>query len=174
MTIQNSEKTVYLHVGHGKTGTTTIQNFLFRNKKILEQYDVCYPVLDRYEDLAEPTSGNAPNLRPLHKAGNCDKNQCVRDLNILLKKGAESSCQKILLSEEFLNGNNEFSRTVFEAIDRCHYTVKIIAYVRPMASYIGSFYYQHVKKDRSNLVDLPTLLERGVTPCSSILNLGQD
>ena len=34
----------YLHVGRGKTGTTTIQNFLFANKDKLVKYNLVYPL----------------------------------------------------------------------------------------------------------------------------------
>lgn len=169
--MKNSEKTVYLHIGHNKTGTTSIQYFLFKNKKILEKYNISYPVLDQYEEVIKINDSNAPNLRSLHSFGSCDTGECVKGLHVLLKKGEESPCSKILLTEEFLSGSNEFARTVFEEINKSGYNVKIIIYIRPIASYCTSFFYQHVKKNRKNLMSLSTILEKLGVPCSSLIYL---
>ena len=39
----SQEKTLYLHIGLPKTGTTSIQNYLFENREALMQRGVCYP-----------------------------------------------------------------------------------------------------------------------------------
>jgi hypothetical protein len=39
------EKTLYLHIGHGKTGTTAIQNYLSaHSERILNDYGIFFPV----------------------------------------------------------------------------------------------------------------------------------
>ncbi|HNQ42503.1 MAG TPA: hypothetical protein PKL22_10430, partial [Saprospiraceae bacterium] len=37
------KKTLILHVGMGKTGTTALQNFFWRNRDVLAHHDIAYP-----------------------------------------------------------------------------------------------------------------------------------
>lgn len=48
------KKTLYVHVGTTKTGTTAIQSFLIENQEILNQKGYCYPLFPyRYPDVSE-------------------------------------------------------------------------------------------------------------------------
>ena len=50
-------KTLYLHIGTPKTGTTSIQHFCKHNEKVLAGKGICYPLFDfKYLD-----SGNSRN-----------------------------------------------------------------------------------------------------------------
>lgn len=48
------KKTLYVHVGTTKTGTTAIQSFLIDNQELLNQKGYCYPLFPyRYQDVSE-------------------------------------------------------------------------------------------------------------------------
>ena len=50
--------TVYIHVGTPKTGTSAIQVFFTKNRKLLKEKGVCYP------DLGFDFPGIKSNSRP--------------------------------------------------------------------------------------------------------------
>ncbi len=48
------KKTLYVHVGTTKTGTTAIQSFLIDNQELLNQKGYCYPLFPYpYQDVSE-------------------------------------------------------------------------------------------------------------------------
>lgn len=57
------EKTLYLHIGRHKTGTSSLQHFLFANRERLESLGFCYPRIGRYVNhsaVASALVGPAP------------------------------------------------------------------------------------------------------------------
>ncbi len=59
--------TLYLHIGPPKTGTTTIQNFLWENREVLEAHGICFPDPGyRYPEADYHRNGRfLTKLRPL-------------------------------------------------------------------------------------------------------------
>ena len=41
--MENKKKTIYLHIGVSKTGTTSIQRFLYKNRELLKDKGILYP-----------------------------------------------------------------------------------------------------------------------------------
>ena len=47
----NTKKTLYLHIGMGKTGTTALQVFFSGNRKAMEKQGIAYPSLGKSKVL---------------------------------------------------------------------------------------------------------------------------
>jgi len=53
---------LYLHIGHGKTGSSALQSFLALNSNLLENYRIEYPEHASFENAinGKISSGNLP------------------------------------------------------------------------------------------------------------------
>ena len=52
-------KTLHVHIGTPKTGTTSIQNFCVDNEKLLEMQGYCYPLFPySYKSVAKVRNGH--------------------------------------------------------------------------------------------------------------------
>lgn len=133
-------KYLYIHVGAGKTGTSSIQKFLFLNKSIF--YNNNFDLLDNYTSKKEEISHHrlaGGQSRDINSAYN------------LWKEISKNKAEKILVSSEFFhsliseeNGIRlcESIKSLFE--DR---KIKIIFYIRDHVQWLQSAYNQWVKKD---------------------------
>ncbi len=83
-----SKKTLYLHVGPHKTGTTVIQKACLDNKDVLEKYNISYPSVF-FEPIAH------------HKLVNMVRGRDVSDED--LAKLAEGDSDILLSSENFIH-----------------------------------------------------------------------
>jgi hypothetical protein len=125
-------KTVYIHIGTGKTGTTAIQDFLFRNRDKSESY--------YYPSYGLRGSGHH-NLAPL-KINDLDSVKKLYDQLVQEINGCDK--EKIIISSEF------FVFCPKEIVNYCcqvlsDFTIKVILYVRPQISWIESSYMQRIK-----------------------------
>ncbi len=58
----NTKKTLYLHIGMGKTGTTALQVFFSGNRKAMEEQGVAYPSLGEIEGAHHLLSPHVPRF----------------------------------------------------------------------------------------------------------------
>ncbi|GGO79540.1 hypothetical protein GCM10011348_14080 [Marinobacterium nitratireducens] len=123
-------KELVLHFGVQRTGTTTIQSVLKKNKGILRSHGVLYPTLF---DL--PDHVKIPWWMKNNKISFSD---VLRELD----KKDESFIEKIVLSAEDFCMLEDFS-FLREASD--NYDLKIILYLKEQASWLESWYNQHIK-----------------------------
>ncbi|CDE43529.1 uncharacterized protein BN648_01729 [Clostridium sp. CAG:411] len=153
-------KTLYLHIGTPKTGTTSIQYFCKNNSELLAQKGFCYPLFDfKYID-----SGNSRNGLFLQNAYFTPEGE--RDLAIeqeYFREGSErvkelfDTYDNIILSDEGI-WQTAFVRTRGkDTIDRIRriaeeggYQVKIIVYLRPQEEYAVSWWNQLIKHSRTS------------------------
>lgn len=129
-------KTVYVHIGLHKTGTTTIQDYLIANAELLAEHGVLVPFKHRNHSLTFWVNGKQNNQKR--------QNQWTR----LMRKIKRSELQTVVLSSEF------FSRDISE-IDNWHvnfdelvtqgYNVKFILYVRRSDRRFESLFIEAVK-----------------------------
>lgn len=145
-------KTVYLHIGAPKTGTTTLQYFLYENRHLLEEKGICYP------DLHFSFPGIAPNRNAhfLIQRVFDDNRKHIREKE---KQIFESGFQKIgeclekhetlVISEESIWNEKEMSTKKFEKIRKklseMGATLKIIVYLRRQDLLLPSYWAQLVK-----------------------------
>ena len=132
---------IYLHIGIGKTGTTSIQDYLFSNRFKLKENGVLYPVVGLrgtgHHDLAK-----------LDNKWIGEKEQFL--YRNLIKEIDSSGCHKIIISSEnfvFLKENYVKEIAWFFK----NYDVKLIFYVRNQVPLIQSTFLEWQKVDKNYL-----------------------
>lgn len=154
------KKTLYLHIGYHKTGTTSIQNFFWNNRKILsKESDLLYPEIGNSGPthaqfaLCLPSGRDKIISEIASVKGSEDDNPYAgytgpeaNDLYQELGKEIErTDCKRILLSSEcFLEWirPDVISKHLREY---CDCNVKIIVYLRRQDQWIQSVYNQVIK-----------------------------
>ena len=138
---QDIVKEVILHIGTGKTGTSHIQDYLYRNRQCLaRKHDLDYSRLGLKctNHFGEVITAHYPVARWIVKQ---DEGSLLR-----LRQGIEtSSCSRILFScESFYH---ILARKHLEYLKRIlqGFRVRVICYVRRQDLYIESAYRQQVK-----------------------------
>ncbi len=129
------ERIIFLHIGFGKTGTTSIQHHLNTQRHVLSKYGILYPL------AGQQNSGH----HLLAKLGSNEIQDAVlEEYNKLLLEISSSDCQKIVLSSEnycFMSGQYvAHLREIFSEFE-----VKVIFYARPQVELIESTYLEWVK-----------------------------
>jgi len=141
MNIFETKKTIYLHIGWPKTGTSAIQQFLVRNFEILKnKYDLFYPDYGRWVDGSHHNIAFALRENPYCKMkSEMEQYQYLKELKSLV---LNSNCNKILLSSECFN---LYDSKVFQDLFCNSFEIKIICYLRDHDEYIESIYGQNVR-----------------------------
>lgn len=150
-------KTLYIHIGTGKTGSTALQEFLVTNEKLLSQK----------HGIKYCTTGRAENK---HRA--LDYNARRKDLlaDIKVKELLKELDEEIIDSSEhtFIVSDEDFPGLTYEEIEsyrhiiRASIEIKIIVYLRRQDTYVESWLSQVVKTGlyQANFKDLLEQLER--------------
>ncbi|MBN2323419.1 MAG: hypothetical protein JXQ30_06770 [Spirochaetes bacterium] len=152
------KKTVFLHIGYYKTGTTAVQHYFHSNRQELLQCGILYPETGIFSNA----SHGLLSMKRLHEVG-----QMVPQWFMLIKSGmgriktahriwedvikeiTDTTAEKILISsEEFTRYamNSESEALIFE-IKRFlrDFDVKVLCYLRRQDDYLESWYNQMVK-----------------------------
>ncbi|MEP2718408.1 hypothetical protein [Pseudophaeobacter sp.] len=144
-------KTLYLHIGHFKTGTTAIQEFLSHNPEFLKRQKLCYARSARqyakHSDLAYSLYLAAGVETLLH---GYNKPQTPQQLwqNLFEELRSSRASRMIVSTEElirlagFPKALDAFKEIVATAPD---IDFKVIAYLRAPESHLRSWYNQLVK-----------------------------
>lgn len=124
-------KKLYIHIGLGKTGTTSIQESLAQSRTRLHKKGILYPKAG--------TSGEGKGLAH-HELAICKDPQRESEIywNILIEK-KEYRCKTVLLSSELFAAPSDTMKAFCEEFDE----VVILAYVREQVSLIESVYLTH-------------------------------
>lgn len=145
------KRTLFIHVGLHKTGTTSLQRFLFENQKPLQDAGLYRP---------ETGADNGPNSWGHHAlAGSLrtvspEAHQLWADL----RKECRGQKQVVVSSEEFsLVFKPEHLLPVIRKFEK--WTVRIVCYVRPQDQYLESL-YNHSVKAVGETADIETFLKR--------------
>jgi hypothetical protein len=136
-------QTVYLHIGHGRCGSTSIQNFAGRERTELAARGLVYPS-DTEMGFPVCVGGNAQAIyKARRQPGTLELVKDYLDgqpqTNFLL------SSEWLLYPEELLVGE------LADALNTENRTVKVIAYVREQREWLMSRYAQAVKSKRWTL-----------------------
>jgi hypothetical protein len=143
-------KTLYLHIGRPKTGTTSIQKFLNESRSKLESLGILYPLAGLLDDAHHllPVSllGKIPPA--IQHLPRLDHNVLFQSL--LHEIEASGSC-KVIISSEFFSlltfkTEDENRRRLAEYLSG--FNTKIVIYFRHQPDFLLSSYMQEVKNLR--------------------------
>lgn len=152
------KKQLFLHIGGPKTGTTTLQIFLAKNRDALRAKGFGYP------GTADAHWGICANL-PEHTAEgirsrpNTFIRRCLREIG-------RSSCHTHIMSAECLSGLGTMAKKLREIIPET-LPVTVVYYARRQDSLIESWYNQKVK---SSHFRLSRRLDRGFFTTACFMN----
>ena len=145
--------TLYLHIGTPKTGSTSIQNFMYDNRETLAEKGLYYPDMG-YDFKNIIHSVNAHFLMNLTPANKTPAEGYAKSFTEGLEKLYEMAAdhEKILLSEEKLwywyrkdGPNSSFWKDLKEKLDAHGIDCRIIVYLRRQDSFMQSLWSQRIK-----------------------------
>lgn len=143
-------KTIFLHIGHPKTGSSFLQSVLAGNVDTLRSHGISYPPPPRAEKAA---AGNISAGNPL------ELEKFIAD-PALLKSSPEGS---ILISGESLfvsMTQPAFQQSFIELIEKAELTkVEILLFLRDPVSYASSAYQQVIKRGSSSGTSLESAFQ---------------
>lgn len=142
--------TAYIHIGTPKTGTTSIQKFLYKNREALKAIDYYYPIALSENHWELPIS-----LGVLHYSKNSSNvyvklaKERLEELRNEIYKNKYSNY--IFSSELFYEYSNDKNiiielKAYFKELGFSK--IIIIVYIRDIVSFILSFYIEELKSDR--------------------------
>jgi hypothetical protein len=143
-------KTLYLHFGTHKTGSTSIQTYLYRYREELKKIGFYYPSEGSYFFMGESSQSlfahSIIGERPKYISKNLrwDKESCISDLKRDLDNSKSSNT--IISSEHLSSIKTEDSLAEIKSIFANYFdNIKIIIYLRRQDHYFESRYNQRVK-----------------------------
>jgi hypothetical protein len=128
-------KTVFVHIGMSKTGTTTLQFLLDANRALLKSSGFCYPL-----------SGlsSSPHEKGHHELVTATKNRDESVYKALVAEIDKVAAKVVVLSSEGFSVSTQAEIEFLKEMLNC-YEVKVVVYVREQASFLESLYNQAVK-----------------------------
>lgn len=150
-------KTLYVHIGMAKTGTTALQYFLWENRRILEREGFCYPSMR----LAYPDVATVNETRNGHFLVNdtwVNGSMEHDDLDAMMYRAGMDEVVRlfetyddIILSDEGIwVATYKRRASLWEELlsdgEKYGFEVKIVVYLRRQDQYIASVYKQKLKQ----------------------------
>ena len=142
------KKKIYIHIGWHKTGTTSVQDFLLKNRKVLREVQrIYYPaegmLICAHHTIAwafqnKKTSPWGPIEIPGGGAEEfIDEIRAAADLN---------RCDTVIISsEEFCTFNNNEIKALYASLVKNKFEAVIVGYIRRQDQIIESAYNMEVK-----------------------------
>lgn len=148
-------KKIILHIGFGKTGTSSIQHMLYTGKDILQEQGILYP-------SKEAWSGAHHNyVTPLWQEKNGIALQSRYLIEAALDELNKSNCNTLVLSSEILcYVSKTYVAELSDIFDG--YNVEIIFYIREQSKLIESAFLQHVKEGREHWGSLDKFIKYSI------------
>ena len=129
-------KTVYLHIGASKTGTSALQYFLLKNRDLLYSKGVNYP--EHSLGIDQFSSGNAKWIY------DCLKRNDISKIKRQIEDTFNASHSVAILSSEYIYELGEEYIVKLKEI-LTHIDTKIIIYLRRQDDWLMSAYQQQIK-----------------------------
>ncbi len=147
-------KTLYVHAGTPKTGTTSIQMFCSQNKEVLEKKGFCFPDMP-YRYRGKRKERNGAFLTAMYK--DAEGNRVAEEEKRILAEGLGivrelfKKHENVILTDEALwIAVKKRRRSLWEELDeaakRDGYVVKLIVYLRRQDDFAVSSWNQRIKK----------------------------
>lgn len=148
-------KTLYLHIGTPKTGTSALQYFCAGNRKILEEKGIYYPDLGfRFPDIGKHRNAHFLSYKEYinkkEKLRDHEAEKKIREEGIQKLEEAFQTHDTILISDEHIWNEAEMTTEILPALYQ-HFMeqgvqIKIIVYLRRQDQVIQSFWAQKIKE----------------------------
>ena len=140
-------KTCYLHVGHAKTATSSLQTFMHKHEQLFEAHGIWVPgdyrAFKSFDCRAIAAAGRnfAGNFGPVFNA-RVAKNDDLFDalLDHVLSRDTD-----VLLSSELVFYYKHFVREVLKTANQRGFAVTVIAYLRRQDRTVVPAYYQNIR-----------------------------
>lgn len=154
------DRKIFIHIGLEKTGTTSIQDFLFNNTEKLKTKSIFYPTelganhtsLCIYSAQREYIGNLAPEKKNIKI-----KENFPQIMKSIIKEFDESDCENLVFSNEHLSSrlkNTNDIENLKRLFDHYTYPVKIIVYIRNQVDLLESLYFEGIKAGgKENLND---------------------
>ncbi|MDA7496788.1 hypothetical protein N8491_03210 [Akkermansiaceae bacterium] len=170
--------TICLHVGLSKTGTTSLQSFLFRNHAALKDYGINYPV-------AAVTSWGANGnffMRGHTRSYSPEKEEAIArqlsddKINVISSESMDEmfywTTPEVWYGGELVNCFDQFERTLHEYKEKYKkYQFQIVIYLRRQDSYLNSLVGQVLKLARPMPLHLQPYIDAGALSYLERLNV---
>lgn len=137
-----TEKTLFIHAGGTKTGSSAIQNFLEIHAPRLDPYGFSYANRLNIDSKYEIHSGNGVSLFMLLTSTNFTANE----LDNLVLSYFENRNNAICSSEIFEDFDAPTWKILIESTERLAIKLLVIYYVRNMIPFFSSMYDQGIKR----------------------------
>ena len=130
--------TIYMHVGHGKTGSSFIQSSLVLSQAALSDAGIAYPIDEKWAVAGRAGNISSGNLKPV-----------PGELVALARRGFESGHKHVLVSSEALfrgltDQVADDHAALLSEFPGC--AIKILLYVRNPVDHVVSTYHQMIKR----------------------------
>ena len=144
---------LYLHIGTPKTGTSSIQFFLGKNRKVLESKGYCFPKMKyRFEGIGKNRNAHFmvqryydENKKRLYEQEENLRNEGMHTVLEYL-----SRYEHVILSDESLWTQScvikDFWENLYRVLSEQGHTLKVIVYLRRQDDYIRSNWAQLAKE----------------------------
>lgn len=162
--------TIYLHVGTTKTGTTSVQEFMYNNEKKLRDRGVIYPKF-----AGDPRHKRSNHIRMIGYAQNSDVTNSIK-LSLGLNNVAESESYREWFGKLFIQKTKDVDKTIVISSEHCSalltdeaeikrlhsllsstgHEVKLIVYVREQVNYLKSSYSTQLKNGDMGDISYPS------------------
>lgn len=146
-------KTLYLHIGQQKTGSTSLQRFCSKNREVFNKHGFDYPIMPfRYRFVTKSRNAHFLIGTILDKEGNHkvikEKRRYRKGYRAIVE--AFKKYDNVLMSDERLwdrsSAREPFWIDLTEHAKKHGYTIKVIVYLRRQDQLAASWYNQLVKQ----------------------------
>lgn len=147
-------KTLYIHIGTPKTGTTSIQNFCGLNREKLREQGVLYPIMNYHYERKSVNRNGYFLTGTIKENGtrNKEKEKQVFDSELQYIVDCFKENDTILLSDESIwwatsTRRKGLWKDLKKHSEQHNYQIKVIVYLRRQDQFMMSRYNQKLKTD---------------------------
>lgn len=147
-------KTLYIHIGTPKTGTTSIQNFCGLNREKLREQGVLYPIMNYHYERKSVNRNGYFLTGTIKENGtrNKEKEKEVFDSELQYIVDCFKENDTILLSDESIwwatsTRRKGLWKDLKKHSEQHNYQIKVIVYLRRQDQFMMSRYNQRLKTD---------------------------
>jgi len=135
------KKKIFLHIGTHKTGTTSLQKFLYDHKNELKLMSFYFPKIGIHQYSQHKLAFSLQDKHPL-------KNQ-LKLWEELVDKIKKTECDNIIISSEEFSNIDNIDNIIYLKEVLKEFDIKIIVYLRRQSDLVESIYNQQTKDWKS-------------------------